>query len=72
MMRWLVWFPLRLLRWAVAVVGAFALLLAAMVATPLTHPPELKSISQTARNVDRSNMPPPEHFAARRRIDGVG
>jgi hypothetical protein len=61
----LVWFPLRLLRWALAVVGALALLLAAMVATPLAHPPELKSISQTARSVDRSNMPPLERFSAR-------
>jgi alpha-beta hydrolase superfamily lysophospholipase len=65
MTRWLVWFPLRLLRWALAVVGALALLLAAMIATPLAQPPELTSIAQTARNVDRSNMPPLERFSAR-------
>jgi alpha-beta hydrolase superfamily lysophospholipase len=65
MTRRLVWFPLRLLRWALAIVGAVALLLAAMVATPLMHPPELKSISQTARSVDRSNMPALERFSAR-------
>jgi alpha-beta hydrolase superfamily lysophospholipase len=65
MMTWLIWFPLRLLRWALAIVGAIALLLAAMVAMPLVYPPELKSISQTASNVDRSNMPPLERFAAR-------
>src|SRR5262249_25948359 len=65
MTRWLVWFPLRLLRWALVLAGALALLLAAMIATPLAHPPELSSISQTARNVDRSNMPPLERFAAR-------
>src|SRR6201986_2742103 len=65
MTRWLVWFPLRLLRWALAIVGAVALLLAAMVATPLAHPPELKSISQTARAGDRSNMPALERFSAR-------
>src|ERR1700759_2488471 len=35
MTRWLVWFPLRLLRWALATVGAITLLLAAMIATPL-------------------------------------
>src|ERR1700730_10709941 len=65
MMRWLVWFPLGLLRWTLAIIGAVALLLAAMVVTPLAHPPELKSISQTARSVDRSNMPALEHFSAR-------
>src|ERR1700755_2662922 len=65
MMTWLVWLPLRLLRWALAIAGAFALLLTAMLATPLAPPPELKSISQTARSVDRSNMPPLERFAAR-------
>jgi alpha-beta hydrolase superfamily lysophospholipase len=63
--RWLIWFPLRLLRWALAVVGALTLLLAAMIATPLAHSPELTSISQTARTVDRSNMPPLERFSAR-------
>src|SRR5262245_56907290 len=65
MMSWLIWFPLRLLRWSLAVVGAVALLLTAMIAAPLTRPPELSSISQTARNVDRSNMPALERFAAR-------
>src|SRR6201996_3890664 len=65
MTRWLVWFPLHLLRWALAIVGAIALLLAAMIAMPLAHPPELTSISQTARSVDRSTMPPLERFSAR-------
>jgi alpha-beta hydrolase superfamily lysophospholipase len=65
MTTWLLWFPLRLLRWTLAVVGVVALLLTAMIATPLAHPPELKSISETARAVDRSNMPQLEHFAAR-------
>ena len=65
MTTWLVWFPLRLLRWALAVVGAVALLLTAMVATPLAQPPELNSISQTARAVDRSTMPALERFSAR-------
>ena len=37
----------------------------APVATPLAHPAELKSISQTARSVDRSNMPALERFSAR-------
>jgi alpha-beta hydrolase superfamily lysophospholipase len=65
MTRWSIWFPLRLLRWTLAIAGASALLLTAMVATPLAYPPELKSISETARSVDRRNMPVLEHFAAR-------
>jgi alpha-beta hydrolase superfamily lysophospholipase len=62
---WLVWFPLKLLRWTLCIVGAIALLLAAMVATPLVRPPELHSISETAHAVDRSTMPPLQHFSAR-------
>ena len=65
MLKWLVWFPLRLLRWTLVVVGAVALLLTAMVATPLVRPPELQSISRTARAVDRSTMPPLLRFSAR-------
>ena len=65
MLKWLLWFPLRLLQWALCVVGAIALLLTAMVATPLVRPPELRSISGTARAVDRSTMPPLERFSAR-------
>jgi hypothetical protein len=59
-----VWFPLRLLCWALGLVGAITLLLAAMIGTAGAFP-ELTSISQTARNVDRSNMPPLERFSAR-------
>jgi pimeloyl-ACP methyl ester carboxylesterase len=65
MMAWLVWFPLKLLRWALAAAGAVALLLTAMVATPLKRPPELRSISQTAGAVDRSTMPALQRFPAR-------
>ena len=65
MMAWLVWFPLKLLRWAFAAAGAVALLLTAMVATPLKRPPELRSISQTAGAVDRSTMPALQRFPAR-------
>ncbi len=66
MSRWLVWFPLQTaamgaVRWSARV----ALLLTAMVATPLAQPPELNSISQTARSVDRSTMPALERFSAR-------
>src|SRR5690349_22575780 len=65
MTAWLVWFPLKLLRWALAAVGAAALLLTAMVATPLERPPQLRSVSETARAVDRSTMPRLDWFSAR-------
>ena len=65
MVRWLIWFPLKALHWALAAIGAVALLLAAMVAMPIKRPPELRSVSETARAVDRSSMPPLSRFAAR-------
>jgi alpha-beta hydrolase superfamily lysophospholipase len=65
MLSWVVWFPLKVLRWALCVVGAAVLLLAAMVATPLPSLPELRSVSETARAVDRSTMPPLARFSAR-------
>jgi alpha-beta hydrolase superfamily lysophospholipase len=52
-----------------SVAGAAALLLTALVAAPLTRPPPLASISDTARAVDRSTMPDIERFQAR---DGTG
>ena len=65
MLKWMVRFPLKLLLWGLGVVGAATLLLAAMIATPLTRLPELTSVSQAARAVDRSTMPPLERFSAR-------
>jgi alpha-beta hydrolase superfamily lysophospholipase len=65
MLKRLVWFPLRLMRWALIVFGAVALLLTAMIATPLVQPPELHSVAETARAVDRSTMPPLSRFSAR-------
>ena len=65
MVRWMVWFPLRILGWGLGAVGAAALVLAAMVATPLARLPELSSVSQAARAVDRSTMPRLERFSAR-------
>src|ERR1700726_4885858 len=62
---WMVWFPLKLLLWGLSVVGAATLVLAAMLAAPLVRLPELTSVSQTARAVDRSTMPPLERFSAR-------
>jgi alpha-beta hydrolase superfamily lysophospholipase len=65
MMKWTVWFPLKLLGWGFGIVGAACLVLAAMIATPLTRLPELTSVSQAARAVDRSTMPSLERFSAR-------
>jgi alpha-beta hydrolase superfamily lysophospholipase len=65
LLKWLLWFPLSLLQWALCIVGAAAVVLAAMIATPLTRIPELRSVSETAKSVDRSTMPALEHFAAR-------
>ena len=65
MLKWLIWFPLRLVRWALIAFSAVVLLLTAMIATPLVQPPELHSVSQTARAVDRSSMPSLARFSAR-------
>ncbi|MGJ5051523.1 alpha/beta hydrolase [Bradyrhizobium oligotrophicum] len=55
----------RALGGALCLVGVLALVLAAMIATPLARPPELKSISETAGRVDRSTMPGLQRFSAR-------
>jgi pimeloyl-ACP methyl ester carboxylesterase len=65
MLNWLVWFPLKLMAGGFCVVGIVTLVLSAMIARPLVAPPELRSISETARAVDRSTMPAPERFSAR-------
>ena len=65
MIKWLVWFPLRLARWVLAAIGALALVLTAMIATPLRRPPELRSVSEAARSVDRSSMPQLQRFSGR-------
>lgn len=65
MSKWIVWFPLKVLAWALGLVGLVALVLTAMVAAPLTPLPELASISKSARAVDRSTMPPLSRFSAR-------
>jgi alpha-beta hydrolase superfamily lysophospholipase len=51
--------------WSLAVVGLAGLLLAGMIATPIRRPPELTSVSTTARAVDRSDMPGIDRFHAR-------
>jgi alpha-beta hydrolase superfamily lysophospholipase len=48
-----------------AIIGFAGLVLAEMIATPVRRPPELTSVSTTARAVDRSTMPGVERFHAR-------
>jgi len=56
---------LNLLKWGLCAVGGVALILAAMIATPLQRPAELKSVSESVKLVDFSTMPPLERFQAR-------
>src|SRR5713226_2606636 len=56
---------LNLSKWALCAVGAVALLLTALVATPLTRPPEMRSVSESRHGVDFSNLPAVERFQAR-------
>jgi len=56
---------LKAVGWILGGVGAIAVLLTALVAAPLTRPPPLTSISDTARAVDRSSMPALDRFQAR-------
>ena len=65
MLKWTVWFPLKLVGWGLSIVGAAALVLTAMIAAPLARLPELTSVSKAARAVDRSMMPALERFSAR-------
>jgi alpha-beta hydrolase superfamily lysophospholipase len=65
MSKWLIRWPLNTLKWLLCGVGAVALLLIALVATPLTRPPELHSISASHGTVDMSTLPAIERFQAR-------
>lgn len=53
------------LKWALCAVGGVALVLTAMIATPLQRPPEMKSVSDSVKAVDFSTLPPLERFQAR-------
>lgn len=55
----------RLLVLAAALVGVATLAVGAMLAVPLRTPPELASISGSARAIDRSNLPVVQRFQAR-------
>jgi alpha-beta hydrolase superfamily lysophospholipase len=61
----IVWGSFKVVVWAFAIVGLAALVLAALIATPIRRPPELTSISQTAGAVHRSDMPALQRFHAR-------
>jgi alpha-beta hydrolase superfamily lysophospholipase len=51
--------------WGLAFIGLAGLVLAGLVASPVRRPPELISVSKTARAVDHSTMPGVERFQAR-------
>ncbi|MDO9296876.1 alpha/beta fold hydrolase [Bradyrhizobium sp.] len=57
--------PLIAARWTLCAAGAAALLITALVATPLSRPPELASISAARGTVDFSALPAVERFQAR-------
>jgi alpha-beta hydrolase superfamily lysophospholipase len=65
MSKWPISGPFNALKWLLCGVGIVAVLFTALIAAPLTSPPELVSISQTARAVDRSTMPRFELYQAR-------
>jgi len=65
MSKWLVRFSLKLVGWGLGVIGAAALVLTAMIATPLKSPPELHSLSAARKHVDLSTLPAVERFQAR-------
>ncbi|MET4293643.1 pimeloyl-ACP methyl ester carboxylesterase [Bradyrhizobium sp. LB8.2] len=53
------------LKWALCAVGGVALILTAMIATPLERPPEMRSVSDSAKGIDWSTLPALERFQAR-------
>ena len=54
-----------LVKWSLCGIGALALLVTALIATPLVAPPELRSISSARGTVDMSTLPAIERFQAR-------
>ncbi|MET4390409.1 alpha-beta hydrolase superfamily lysophospholipase [Bradyrhizobium sp. F1.4.3] len=54
-----------LLKWGLCAVGAVALLLTTLIATPLERPAELRSASDSRKGVDMSTLPALERFQAR-------
>jgi alpha-beta hydrolase superfamily lysophospholipase len=56
---------LSLLKWALCAIGAVALLLTGLIATPLERPAEMRSVSDSRHGVDFSTLPAIERFQAR-------
>lgn len=56
---------LKAVLWGLATIGFAGLVLGVLIASPLRRPPELASISTTARAVDRRDMPGLDRFHAR-------
>jgi alpha-beta hydrolase superfamily lysophospholipase len=65
MLRPLIRWCLRVTGWALGAIGLVALVLTAMIATPLVAPPELHSVSAARGTVDMSTLPAIERFQAR-------
>ncbi|WP_027575883.1 alpha/beta hydrolase [Bradyrhizobium sp. WSM1743] len=53
------------LKWVLCAIGAVALILGAMIAMPLERPPEMRSVSDSAKGIIWSTLPPLERFQAR-------
>lgn len=53
------------LKWGLCAVGAVALIFTALIATPLERPAEMRSVSDSAKSIDWSTLPPLERFQAR-------
>jgi alpha-beta hydrolase superfamily lysophospholipase len=64
MSKWLIR-SFSVLKWLLCGIGAVALLLTALIAAPLTRPPELQSISDGRGTVDMGTLPQIERFQAR-------
>jgi alpha-beta hydrolase superfamily lysophospholipase len=60
----LIW-PRRILSWLLCLLGFAVVVLGAMLAAPLSRPPALRSIQETAAAVDRSDMPSISRYQAR-------
>jgi len=65
MMRPMIRGAMSLLRWILSGVGVLALVLLALLATPLQPVPELQSISRARASVDFSSLPAVERFQGR-------
>jgi len=65
MLKFLIRGSLSLLKWVLCGVGVLALVLLALLATPLQPVPELQSISRARATVDLSSLPAIERFQAR-------